>query len=182
MKALYSRTFLRRRGERMELRMDPWLVLRTRSHQESTVRTDLQRRQINSYLPTHTSVRRRSGGKPAAEVPLFPGYVFVQPQVDQFESIRYVRGSCGLVLVGTKPAAMSERELKAVQRLVDSGASLDTQQQLMPGLRVEVIAGALAGVEGELIHVKRRDRLVINAYLLCSNVSVEVDAEKISIL
>jgi transcription antitermination factor NusG len=181
MKALYSRTTLQRRAVDGGAIVNPWLVLRTRTYQEHTVHTDLQHRQINSYLPTRM-VRRRTGRSVATRVPLFPGYVFVQPRLEQFESIRYVRGSCGLVLAGTRPATMPESDLEAVKRLVRSGAPLDVNQRLMCGLRVEVIDGPLTGVAGELVDVKRRSRLVINAPLMCRSVSVEIDARKIWIL
>jgi transcription antitermination factor NusG len=115
-------------------------------------------------------------------MPLFPGYVFVQPRIDQFENIRYVRGSCGFVVQGDKPAEMPEKELAAVRILVGSGAELAVNPKLIPGQKVEVIAGPFMGVQGELIRVKSQDRLVINAYLVSSSVSVEVDADKIAIL
>jgi transcription antitermination factor NusG len=161
---------------------EPWLVLRTRSHHENIVERSLQQKQIVAYLPKHRVVRRRKDRRTTVEMPLFPGYVFVQPRVEQFENIRYVRGSCGFVVQGDKPASMSEKELHAVRILVGSGAELTVNPSLIPGQKVEVIAGPFMGVQGELIRVKSQDRLVINAYLVSSSVSVEVDADKIAIL
>jgi transcription antitermination factor NusG len=59
---------------------------------------------------------------------------------------------------------------------------LAVNPKLIPGQKVEVIAGPFMGLQGELIRVKSQDRLVINAYLVSSSVSVEVDADKIAIL
>jgi transcription antitermination factor NusG len=72
--------------------------------------------------------------------------------------------------------------LEAVRILVRSGAELAVNPKLTPGRRVEVIAGPFMGVQGELIRVKSQDRLVINAYLVSSSVSVEVDSNKIVVL
>lgn len=166
-----------------ELQSDPWLVLRTRSHQENTVELSLRQKQITAYLPKH-QVQRRSPGRARScvETPLFPGYIFVQPRDDQFENMRYIRGSCGLIFSGDKPAAMPEKDLDAVRMLVDSRAQLAVNSQLMPGQRVEVVAGPFTGVQGELIRIKNEDRLVINAPLLSSSVSVEVDADQVTVL
>ena len=120
--------------------------------------------------------------KALVETPLFPGYVFVQPRAEQFENIRYVRGSCGFVIQGSEPAVMPEKDLESVRILVKSGAALAVDPKLIPGKRVEVIAGPFMGIQGELIRIKSQDRLVINAHLVGSSVSVEVDADKISIL
>jgi transcription antitermination factor NusG len=161
---------------------DPWLVLRTRSHHENIVERSLQQKQINAYLPKHRVPRRWKDRKTILEMPLFPGYVFVQPRADQFENIRYVRGFCGFVVQGNKPAAMPEKDLQAVRLLVHSGAKLAVDPKLIPGQRVEVIAGPFMGIQGELIRVKSQNRLVINAHLVSSSVSVDVDADKIAIL
>jgi transcription antitermination factor NusG len=165
-----------------ELQRDPWLVLRTRSHHENIVERSLQQKEINSYLPRYRMVRRSKERRTTLEVPLFPGYVFVQPRLDQLEKVRCVRGACGFVVRGNKPAAMPQRELDAVRILAGSGACLAVNPTLIPGQRVQVIAGPFMGVQGELIRVKSRDRLVINAFLVSSSVSVEVDSGEIAIL
>lgn len=166
-----------------QLQIDPWLVLRTRSHQENTVEQCLRQKRINAYLPRHAVARRRNdGARSFVEMPLFPGYIFVQPRDDQFENMRYIRGSCGLIFQGDKPAAMPEKDLDAVRILVGSGTQLAVNPQLMPGQKVEVVAGPFMGIQGELVRIKNEDRLVINAPLLSSSVSVEVDADKVSVL
>lgn len=167
-----------------ETQIDPWLVLRTRSHHENTVELCLRQKQINAYLPKRTVQRRRlaSGAKSFVETPLFPGYIFVQPREDQYENIRYIRGSCGLIFVGNKPAAMPEKDLEAVRVLVGSGTQLAVDSQLLPGQRVEVVSGPFMGIQGELIRVKNENRLVINAPLLSSSVSVEVGSDEVAII
>lgn len=165
-----------------EPQRDPWFVLRTRSNHESLVEQSLRQREINAYLPRHRVVSRSKDRRTLLEMPLFPGYVFVQPRLEQFEKIRTVRGSCGFVVQGNKPAAMPRKDLEAVRILAGSGAELAVNSQLIPGQRVEVIAGPFMGVQGELIQVKSQDRLVINAHLVSSSVSVEVDSDEVAIL
>lgn len=167
-----------------ETQIDPWLVLRTRSHHENTVELSLRQKRINAYLPKHAVQRRRlgSGANAFVTMPLFPGYIFVQPREDQYENIRYIRGSCGLVFAGSKPAAMPLKELEAVRVLVDSSTQLAVNPELIPGQRVEVVSGPFTGIQGELIRIKNEDRLVINAPLLSSSVSVEVSRDEVAIL
>ena len=161
---------------------DPWLVLRTRSHHENVVARSLQQREIISYLPRHRVVSRSKERTTTLEVPLFPGYVFVRPRLDQLEKVRCVRGSCGFVVRGSKPATMPQTVLDAVKILAGSGIDLAVNSTLIPGQRVEVIAGPFRGVQGELIRVRSHDRLVINASLVSSSVSVEVDSDEIVLL
>jgi transcription antitermination factor NusG len=158
---------------------DQWLVLRTRSHHENTVESWLAQKAISAFLPKQSVLRQRKDRKVVIQTPLFPGYVFVQPRMDQYEKMRYIPGSCGLVFAGDKPAKMPEKDLEAVKILVRSGAALTSSPQLFPGQKVEVICGAFAGVQGELIRMKSQERLVINVQLLCSSVSVEVDSDAV---
>lgn len=165
-----------------ESQIDPWLVLRTRSRHENTVECVLQQKQIIAYLPKYKVARSWRGNKRIVEMPLFPGYVFVRPRVDQYEGMRYIRGSCGLVLAESRPARMPERDMEAVKLLVDSGAALTIDPELITGRRVKIVAGPLMGLEGELVLVKNQNLLVINVDMLSSSVRVEVDREAISIL
>jgi transcription antitermination factor NusG len=162
--------------------IDPWLVLRTRSRHESTVASNLKQKRINAFLPKHDVVRNRKDGDAVLTVPMFPGYVFVQPRAEQYEDLRYIPGSCGLVLAGNKPAAMPERDLEAVKILIRSGAELVVNPRLIPGQIVQVISGPFTGIRGHLIRVKSCEHLVINAHLLNSSVSVELDSEEVRIL
>lgn len=159
----------------MDAAVEGWMVLRTKSRHEHLVESCLQRKSINAYLPKHKVTRRWKDRKRVVELPLFPGYVFVQPNSDQFADMRYIRGSCGLVLVGNQPATMPEKDLQAVKILVGSGADLKLDKSIVVGQRVKVVSGPFAGAEGELVQLKSQERLVINAHLLGSSVSVEVD-------
>src|SRR5262249_47060516 len=91
----------------------PWLVLRTKSRHESVVESALQQREVVSYLPKRKVVSHWQGRKRTVETPLFPGYLFVRPRVEQYEGMRYIRGSCGFVLAGDrKPATLPEKDVK----------------------------------------------------------------------
>lgn len=154
---------------------EPWLALRTKSRQERLVERELRQKTIHNYLPTRCVTHRWKDRRKIVEEPLFRGYVFVRPRLDQYDSLRFIPGSCGLVRTGQRIAAMPERDLEAVRIMVDSGATLQVEPTLVLGQRVRVQSGPLAGVEGELVRIRNEQRLVINAQLINSCVSVEVD-------
>lgn len=139
----------------------------------------LQRKRIRAYVPKYNVICRRPNRATTVEMPLFPGYVFVQPEADEFEAMHYIRGSCGLVLAGTRPAVMPAQELEAVRKMVGSGAPLAVIPQLVRGRRAVVVEGSLAGMQGEVIRVRSQDHLAINASVVGSSVSVPVDSNKI---
>lgn len=160
----------------------PWFVLKTKSRQENIVEGNLKRKNINMYLPRLKEFRRRKDRRVLLNLPLFPGYVFVQPGPHQFEHLRFIPGSCGLVLVGNEPAKMSEKELEGVRIMTRSGAKLSVNTELIPGKRVEVLSGPFNGLQGELVEIRKRKRLLINAHLLGKSVNVEINSEIIKTL
>jgi transcription antitermination factor NusG len=155
------------------------LVLRTKSRHEKVVEGILEQKQITAYLPKTKVVDVCKGRKRIAEMPLFPGYVFVRPRADQYEGIRFIRGSCGLVLAAARPATLPDKDLEAVKMLVDSGAALTVDHDLADGRRVRITGGPFAGVEGELVSVRNQDLLSINVQMVGSCVRVEVDHDMV---
>ncbi len=160
----------------------PWLVLRTKSRHEKVVELYLQQRRIKAYLPKYMVLRSWKSRKQVVKLPLFPGYIFVQPTPQQHEQIRCIRGSCGFIYAGSGPAKICEDELEAVKLLVDSGENLEVNQKLVPGRRVEVTAGPFMGARGQLVRVKNEERLVVNVELINRSVSVEIDSDTISLI
>lgn len=161
-----------------ETGQDPWLVLRTRSRHESVVEEVLQQKQIVAFLPRQRLVRSWRGHRRSVEMPLFPGYLFVRPRMDQYEGMRYIRGSCGLVMATEgRPAVLPDKDLKAVQMLVDSDAPFTVDVPMAAGTRVKIVTGPLMGVEGELVREKNQDMLIINVDIVGSSVRVEVDRD-----
>jgi transcription antitermination factor NusG len=158
---------------------DPWMVLRTRSRHESKVESVLLEKQVTAYLPKCKVVRSWNGRKRTVELPLFPGYVFVRPRLDQFEGMRYIRGSCGLVLADNKPGILPERDIESVRKLVASGIDLTVDPELVSGKRVKIVDGPFMGVEGVLISVRNQEHLVVNIDMLGSSVRVEVERDVI---
>jgi len=160
---------------------DPWLVLRTRSRHEGKVEVALQRKQVETYLPRRRAQRSTSGRRSVVETPLFPGYVFVRPRPEQYESMRYVPGSCGLVLSAGRAAVLPERHMEAVKRLVDSGHDYDARPELLVGTRVRIVSGPLAGLQGDLVRLKQQALVVINVVVVGSSVRVEVDRDAVEV-
>lgn len=158
---------------------DPWLVLRTRSRHENKVEAALQQKQVETYLPRRRVHRSLSSRRSVVEMPLFPGYVFVRPRPEQYEGMRYVPGSCGLVLSAGRAAVLPERDMDAVKRLVDSGHDYEARPELLAGTRVKIVSGPLAGMEGDLVRLKQRELVVINVDAVGSSVRVEVDRDAV---
>jgi transcription antitermination factor NusG len=151
-----------------------WSVLRTWTKHESVVEKVLTARKIECYLPKQTQVRQWSDRKKTLVLPLFPGYLFIKVRPEQFQDLRDVPGSCGLVWASNRPAPIRESVVLDIRRLVEAQAQLTIMGGLHVGERVRILSGALKGIEGVLARAKNKDYLVINAEAIGQSICIEV--------
>jgi transcription elongation factor/antiterminator RfaH len=128
--------------------MEAWYVLRTKPHKETAVYRLLKSREITVFYPTIQvePVNPRS----ARQRPYFPGYMFIQVDLEQIgrNTLEWLPGSHGLVAFGGEPAVVPERLVQAVK---EQAAVWYQQQQEKPqfraGDKIRIVEGPLAGYE-----------------------------------
>ena len=152
-----------------------WYALRVRSRHEDAVAKHLDARGLESFLPLYKSQRRWSDRFKEIEVPLFPGYVFCHFNVMNRLPILTIPGVVHVVGIGKIPAPIDESEIAAIQVAVKSGLPTEPWPSLCVGDRVRIEHGPLGGVEGVLLGVRGRQRLLLSVTLLQRSVAVQVN-------
>lgn len=139
-----------------------WYVIHTYSGYENKVAQTIQKVVDNRKLqeliteirvPTETAVEKRDDKIKEYERKVFPGYVLVKMILtdDSWYVVRNVRGVTGFVGPGSKPVALTERE---VAKLVESfGSNEDKPRAKLEvdfsmGDSVRISGGALDGFVG----------------------------------
>src|SRR5262245_66290648 len=79
-----------------------WLVVQTKRHKERAVQAALAREDIPTYLPLLRQWPRPAVG--GEVVPMFPGYVFCQPDPIRLTGLASCNGAVRLVSFGDAPA------------------------------------------------------------------------------
>jgi transcriptional antiterminator NusG len=154
-----------------------WYAVWTRSRHEQSVREQLERKDILSFLPTITRWSRWKDRKKKIEWPLFPGYCFAQFDPENALPVLKCVGVVNIVSFEGKPASIPESELDSVRLLVSSELQYDPCPMIHEGMMVSVVHGPLKGVVGRLMRKEAaKARLVLSVNLIGQAVSVEVDA------
>jgi transcription antitermination factor NusG len=157
--------------------LNPWFAVRVRSNYERTAATHLRQRGYEEFCPAFTSTRRWSDRTKTVETFLFPGYVFSRLDPQDRLPVLTVPGVVGLVGFGKTPSPIPEREIENIRTMVQSGALIQQWPFLKVGQMVLIERGPLAGVEGILLELKGKLRLVVSVGLLQRSVSAEVDRD-----
>ena len=153
-----------------------WYAVWTRSRHEQVVREQIERKQIDAFLPTITRWSRWKDRKKKIAWPLFPGYCFARFEPDDALAILKCTGVVSIVSFEGKPAPIPPHEIDSIRTLVSSELQYDPCPMIHEGMMVEVVHGALKGVVGRLIRKGAHARLVLTVDLIGQAVSVEVDA------
>jgi transcription termination/antitermination protein NusG len=154
-----------------------WYAIWTRSRHEQVVREELERRQIDTFLPTIARWSRWKDRKKKVDWPLFPGYCFARFDARNVLPVLKCTGVVNIVSSAGTPAAIPDSELDSIRLLVTSELQYDPCPLIREGMLVEVIHGPLKGVVGRLMRKDtERARLVLSVDLIGQAVSVDVDA------
>jgi len=158
----------------------PWFAIWTRSRHEQVVREQLERKQIEAFLPMVTRWSRWKDRKKKIDWPLFPGYCFARFDPDDTLPVLKCSGVVNIISFEGRPAPIPEIEVVSIKTLVGSELQYDPCPLVREGQLVEVAHGPLKGVIGRLVRKDaQRARLVLSVDLIGQAVSVEVDASDV---
>jgi transcription antitermination factor NusG len=156
---------------------DPWYALRVRSHYENTVVSHLRARGFEAFLPLYQCRRRWSDRFKDFEQPLFPGYVFSRFNPLNRLPVLSIPGVVNPVAIGRTPVPVDDAELTAIQIAVRTGLRSSPWPFLQVGQRVRIEQGPLCGIEGILVAIRGRERLVLSVSLLQRSIAVQMEAD-----
>lgn len=153
----------------------PWHALYTRHQHEKTVAEALFRKGHAVFLPLYGTTRLWRNRPKQLLLPLFPGYVFIQGGMARPIEILSIPGIICIVNWSGTPAAIPPEQIIAVRRMIENPYRVEPHDFLRCGDRVRVISGALQGMEGILLRIKGKSRLVTSMELLGRSASVEME-------
>jgi transcription termination/antitermination protein NusG len=153
-----------------------WFAIWTKSRHEQVVRTQLEQRSIEAFLPTVARWSRWKDRKKKIDWPLFPGYCFARFDPRARLDVLKCGGVVNIVSIEGEPAPIPEYEITGIRQLVESELAYDPCPLIREGMMVEVAHGPLKGVVGRLTRKNEKARLVLSVDLIGQAVSVEVDA------
>jgi transcription antitermination factor NusG len=152
-----------------------WYVTCTSPRHEKRVAEQLQQRGIASFLPLYASVRRWKDRRTVLDLPLFPGYVFVQINSQYRLDVLRLPSVIGLICFQGKPAPVEFTEIQNLRHSLSGRACVQPHPYLKAGRKVRIRSGPMAGVEGIFIRKKDRTRVVISISLIQRSVAAEID-------
>lgn len=154
-----------------------WYVLHTRSRFESKVYDGLMKKSKTVFLPKMLVQSRRRDRRQMIRIPLFPGYIFVQTDMEPVERLDILKTAGVVRFIGNRGGAVpvDDATIDSLRIMVTADQDIHTGTQMKKGDRVVVINGPLTGVIGQFVHYRGSQRVVVHIEALGQFAAVEVD-------
>lgn len=155
-----------------------WTVLHTRSRQEKSLARQMHERGVPFFLPLLAKRLLIRGKIVESHVPLFGGYLFLLADAeDQLFALSTRRVANSL---NVTDQARMWNDLRQIHRLLGSGMPIRPEDQLDPGVPVEIRSGPLAGLRGVILKSVKGNRFVVKVNFIQRGASVTMDEMALS--
>jgi len=153
----------------------PWFALKVRSRAEELVGKAIETKGYEVFVPTYLECRRYASCVKKVNAALFPGYLFCRLDVNNRLPLLKTPWVHQIVSLSGVPCPLDEAEVAAIRLVVDSKLPAIPWPYLTIGNRARIESGPFAGLEGIVMKLKGRERLVLSVHLLQRSVAVEID-------
>jgi transcriptional antiterminator RfaH len=146
----------------IDTRQPHWLAAYTKPRNEKKVLERLQEEGVEVYLPLQKILKKWSDRKKWVEEPLLRSYIFVKITDKEYAKVLKVFGVVRYVTFEGRPVPIPENQIDILRMLLGEHVELEVvEENIEPGQLVEVIAGQLSGLKGELVKHNGKKKVVI---------------------
>ena len=141
-----------------------WYCVHTRPRAEAQALEHLQRQGFDCLLPRLQRSVIRNGRRQMTVEALFPRYLFLRADADttSLAPVRSTRGAIGLVRTAGLPATVPDELIERLRADANAdGLITMPERRLLPGERVVITDGSLAGLQGIYTQAPSEQRALV---------------------
>lgn len=146
-----------------------WYVLHVQTGKESEIRKQLSRKGYTAYVPVEMRAIRSGGNWQDKPYTLFPGYLFIDLELDD-EVYYRVKSTPGVIrfLGHESPAPLREGEEQYILSICNRGRPIKPSRvRILPDGSAEVIGGILSEMRGQIVKINKHSRRAIVEMSVC---------------
>ncbi|NCA76712.1 MAG: UpxY family transcription antiterminator [Alphaproteobacteria bacterium] len=139
-----------------------WYAVYTRSRWEKKLMLMLNEKGIEAYVPLRKALHHWSDRKKLIDEPIIRSYCFVRITSRDYYEVLNTPGAVRYVWFSGKPAVIPERQIDTLKAVTGSDVPVTCiPDTFETGVRVRITAGQLIGLEGELISISNKKKVII---------------------
>ena len=163
--------------------MADWYVVQTKSKHEAIAARNLENQAFTTFLPKLSVQKHQRGRWHSVIEPLFPGYLFIELDLDQQNTapIRSTRGVVCLVRMGATHQPVPESLVHALMEAQTvSGNAIEPAKLFKSGDEVKLIGGPMAGLTGIFKARNSQERVVLLLNILGNETQINISPNHIA--
>ena len=133
-----------------------WLVATYKINEVKRVEHNLLNQQFEYYLPKIVTKKINSNLK---EEVLFPGYIFVSTNFQNYSSLKYTMGIKNIIKFGEKISCISDEEIEAMKMVEETSKIDPVVTQIQIGQNVMISKGSLKGSIVKVCSLPSKERV-----------------------
>jgi transcription antitermination factor NusG len=155
-----------------------WHACYTKPRAEKATNLRLIQSGIDCYLPLQRTRRQWSDRIKWVHEPLFRSYIFVRVSAPDFLKVLQTDGIVRFITFERKVVPIPEAQIEAIRMLLGQGIELEiTTDKIKPGQSIEVLAGPLIGLKGELVEYRGNKRVLVRLGEIGQGILVTIGPE-----
>lgn len=160
--------------------VNKWYPVYTNPRAEKKAYEALMSKGINVYLPLHRQLKQWSDRRKWVEEPFLKSYLFVNIAEQEQAEVLMTKGIARFLYFSGKPAVMPDKQIHELKLLMASPYELEvTEEDLQPGEKIIIRAGALKGMTGEVVSRRSQKQLILRLESIGYSIIVNVAASLI---
>lgn len=156
--------------------MKYWLVATYKINELKRLELNLSNQNFNYYLPKIVIKKINSSYK---EEVMFPGYIFIQSNIDKFSSLKYTKGIKNIIKFGKNISFMTDNEIRSINKLEESSRLEPIISEPHIGQEVIIKNGSLKGNLAKICSLPSKNRIEILLYFLGSLRRITISEENL---
>lgn len=155
-----------------------WYAVYAVVRHEKKVDTAISKEKIKTFLPLREQISQWNDRKKKIQVPLFPGYLFVNisPQ-DKWAVLKVLntRGVVRILSFNGVHVPIPDNQIDSIRTLLRSNQNYELYPYYTEGKEVEIINGPLQGIRGKVLERKGNHKLVLSVDMIQRSIAVQID-------
>ena len=135
-----------------------WLVASYKSNEANRVERNLLNQNFSYYLPKIIIKKINSNLK---EEILFPGYIFVNTNFENYSALKYTKGIRNIIKFGNNISSISDEAIEAMKTIEKTSKIDPVASQLQIGQDVIIANGSLAGSIVKVCSLSSKQRVSV---------------------
>ncbi len=158
-----------------------WFAVYTQPRAEKKAAERLAQGGIEHYLPLFKTLKKWSDRKKWVEEPLFKSYLFVNIVEAEYYKVLNIQGIVRYITFSGKAVPVPKNDLDIIRKLlIEYPDELEAVDNLEAGTPIEIIAGPMMGVTGELVDYRGEKRASIRVGYINQSILISIPSSFLS--